>query len=98
MIKRVLDIPLTFTWFDEIASGRKGTEYRKGTPRWKKRIAKHKVGDILRARRGYTKTVYNTEIIGIRHITGSDMPETEKSFLKVTDDEPVIAIDVKLKL
>ena len=65
----ILDLSLTYHWYDEIASGRKKEEYRDITPFWKSRLeqafdgkTKFKKYDAIRFRRGrYGKTTMLVE-------------------------------------
>lgn len=52
----VLDLVLIGYWWDEVAAGRKRTEYRKMTPRWKRLIWDRRRRIVaVRLRRGYTR-------------------------------------------
>ena len=65
----ILDLSLTYHWYDEIAAGRKLEEYREITPFWKSRLEQafdgkttFKKYDAIRFRRGrYGKTTMLVE-------------------------------------
>lgn len=95
---KILDMVVTHAWYDLHYSGVKNTEYRRDVPYWRKRIKKHKPGDLLQLRRGYSSKSQLKEIKSIRYIASRDVPEPEKSYLKVRDDEPIIAIDCLEKI
>lgn len=77
----ILDLSLTYHWFDEISAGRKKEEYRDITPFWKGRLEQpfdgettFKKFDAIRFRRGrYGKT---TMVVKCRSIyIGYGRPE-----------------------
>ena len=59
----VLHLVLTYQWYDETESGRKRTEYRKMTARWKKLIwdRRHEITHV-RFARGYTSEMRTYEV------------------------------------
>lgn len=65
---KVLDLALTFLWYDKIDRGEKQYEYREIKPYWTKRLLS-KPYEIVRFRRGYTKTTMCFALIGIEETT-----------------------------
>lgn len=92
---KILDLSLTYHWYDEIASGRKKEEYRDITPFWKSRLEQafdgkttFKKYDAIRFRRGrYGKT---TMLVECRSIyVGYGRPE-----LGAPEDKEVYILDL----
>ena len=55
----MLNLVLTYHWYDEIASGRKTIEYRAQSPKWMRDIWEKRetiIAEGVRFQRGYTKT------------------------------------------
>lgn len=51
---KILNLVLTFKWFDKIKSGEKVKEYREAKPYWNKRLG-YKKYDLVKFQRGYAK-------------------------------------------
>lgn len=65
MIKKPLDLVLTHHWYDMITKGPKREEYRRIKPYWSGRLFSYGAGDIVRFRRGYSKTFTDFRIVSI---------------------------------
>jgi hypothetical protein len=62
-IDPIIHLPLTFHWYDETEAGRKGTEYRAMTDKWRKEIweKRHELTTVV-FRRGFTKRTLTRKI------------------------------------
>lgn len=80
-VTRVLHLTLTRQWFDEIASGRKRTEYRKANAYWAARLLvdgeMFRVFDEIHFRNGYAKAAPWMRVTwkGCRYMAGSGHKE-----------------------
>jgi len=72
MIKKPLDLVLTYNWYDMITQGTKREEYREIKKHWLK-LLNYGAGDIVRFRRGYSATFTDHRIVNIT--TGIGRPE-----------------------
>ena len=95
--RNILDLSLTYHWYDEIESGRKKEEYRKDTPYYRKRLMYPesctevwKKYDAIRFRRGrFGKKTMLVKHEGTRLGFGNPewgAPDDEKVFILMLGD------------
>lgn len=77
---KTLHLTLTHHWWEEIAAGRKTSEYRRVCPAWIKRIGSLKQGDKIVFRRGYTGVTLKRTVETVRVIPGWDLPNDVYKF------------------
>lgn len=85
---KTLHLTLTNHWWEEIAAGRKTSEYRRFTDGWRKRLNHIQCGDLVVFHRGYTDRIITRQIENIRVIVGWDLPnEVYDFFGKPNEDK-----------
>lgn len=85
---KTMHLMLTHHWWEEIAAGRKTSEYRRFTERWRKRFNRIQRGDWVVFHRGYTDRIITRRIENIRIIVGWDLPnEVYDFFGKPNEDK-----------
>lgn len=79
----VLNLVLTYHWFDEIESGRKTHEYRRCSPYWNNVMEKRRENiDSVVFHRGYTAYIIKKEVKSITIVDGknTDLHINEKVY------------------
>lgn len=89
---KTLHLTLTHHWWEEIAAGRKTSEYRRFTDGWRKRLNHIQCGDLVVFHRGYTARIITRRIENIRVITGRDLPNEVYDFFGQLNEDKFFEI------
>ncbi len=82
---------LTAHWFDEFASGRKTTEYRRSGPLWN--ADRCTIGRSIIFSRGYTKRRLKSRIVNFAIVPAADCPDIADIYPDATE---IAAIGIEL--
>nr|DAY83251.1 MAG TPA: activating signal cointegrator [Caudoviricetes sp.] len=89
---KTLHLTLTHHWWEEIAAGRKTSEYRRFTEGWRKRLSRIHRGDLVVFHRGYTDRIITRRIENIRIIVGWDLPNEVYCFFGKPNEDKFFEI------
>lgn len=83
---RTVHLVLTHHWYDEVASGRKSTEYRHQTARWRRALIDRRPQRVV-FHRGYTATTLTRRILSV-DIGPCPYPEWYGDYIRVHFEVP----------
>ncbi len=93
---KVINLRLTFRWFEEVASGRKTSEYRKACGVSGRLVEKMKPGDMIVFHKGYSGELIRAKVTGICALEGWRLPDAEREFFGACNDVKFYKIDFEI--